>query len=53
MIKIKINGENFKNKSYQNMCVKYRNTIKNKHSKSWITGYRCIINEDPYCAFEL
>ena len=50
MIKIKINGKKFKQPKYKNMEVMYKDILKIKKKISWITGYRCIINNDPYCA---
>lgn len=52
LIKIKINGEKFKDKKYKNMRIQYRDNLKIKHKTSWVTGYRCIINDDPYCSYE-
>jgi hypothetical protein len=53
LIKIKINGERFKDKKYKNICIQYKDNLKVKNKVYWVTGHRCVINNDPYCSYKI
>lgn len=54
LVKIKFNGQNFKDNKYQNMKVKYHSaSFKETKASHWVMGYRCIYDNSPYCSYIL